>query len=111
MALSRQAAMKGIPMRSVLVSGLALLVRTGCGESVSPTVPVQGPSVPVLTFPPNGAMIEQNDPRGGCPFNPSVGFGLYVPYDWQDSTSVAGISHYEVLVLHRGSSLPAVDTA
>jgi hypothetical protein len=97
-------------MRNVLLFGFPLVMLSGCGGGGPPTAPIQGPSLPVLQFPPDGAMIVQNDARSGCAFNPFVGYGLFVPFDWQDSTAHAGISHYEVFVQRRGSQRPAVDT-
>jgi len=56
--------------------------------------PLDFVSVPELISPINNAIIEQNNPDTGCPFDPDRGFGYKIFYDWTDSTSPNGIEIY-----------------
>lgn len=56
--------------------------------------PLDFVSVPELISPINNAIIEQNNPDTGCPFDPDRGFGYKIFYDWTDSTSPNGVETY-----------------
>jgi len=58
--------------------------------------PLDFVSVPELISPINNAIIEQNNPDTGCPFDPDRGFGYRIFYDWTDSTSPNGIKSYVI---------------
>jgi len=64
--------------------------------------PIPPPELPPLDFvsipkpisPMNNAIIVQNDPSTGCPFDPVRGYGYKISFDWSDSTSPNGIEKY-----------------
>jgi hypothetical protein len=55
-------------------------------------------STPILISPDNNAIIIQNDPDIGCPYDPDSGYGYRIFFDWTDSDSLFGIKQYSIFV-------------
>jgi hypothetical protein len=108
-----------VKVEDVLFPGASVTVQATLGPSGGCTIPIDnegevldiieisGPpvsppelpptdlvSAPELISPINNAIIEQNNPDTGCPFDPDRGYGYRIFYDWTDSTSPNGIKEY-----------------
>ena len=85
-----------------------------CGGSVTaptPTPTPAPPGPPVLLTPAANAVIPQNNPNSGCPFDVMSGAGIRIDFDWADVTAPGGLAGYEILVQRQQSELPLVNTA
>lgn len=69
--------------------------------------PTFQPDGPVLQFPINNEIIEQNNANIECDYNPTRGYGFAIEFEWSelDAHSVS----YRLIVEHTGSTHPAVD--
>lgn len=113
--------MKTKPLSITVALTVTLSVVLGCDSDGSGTTGVpsaDGPSAPIipsqptLLMPINGALIPQNDPTTGCPFDPAGGHGHRIVFDWTDAQARNGIAGYE-LVCARSSvenPLPIIET-
>ena len=62
-----------------------------------------------LLKPEHTETIPQNNPATGCAYDPQVGYGLRVDFDWSDAESPAGIEGYNFYVIGRRASKPIID--
>jgi hypothetical protein len=62
-----------------------------------------------LLKPEHTEIIPQNNPATGCAYDPQVGYGLRVDFDWSDAESPAGIEGYNFYVIGRRASKPIID--
>jgi len=56
------------------------------------------------------AVIPQNDPTSGCAFNPRLGYGNRIPFDWTDVSADAGVAGYDIVVQGATAIIPIVNT-
>ena len=73
-----------------------------------PPAPSPQPDGPVLYYPINDQVIEQNNPNIGCEFHPQSGYGLAIDFDWSDIE--AHSVRYHLIVKHTGAAFPVIDT-
>lgn len=66
-------------------------------------------TTPNLLTPINNAIVQQNNPDIGCPFNPTFGFGLSIFFDWTDASSPNGINGYHLFVKQVDAIFPTID--
>ena len=90
------------------------LAAASCGRDPASTPvasnQVAPPGQPVLLAPAMDAVIPQNDPASGCPFNASRGSGSRLSFDWTDVTAEGGLAEYQIVVHGpRSPNLPIVD--
>jgi hypothetical protein len=70
-----------------------------------PSTPATTPVVPTLVSPVNGGYVQQNDPETGCRYDPVLGHGFMVTFEW---TGVRDFDTYEVQLKHMYASVPLI---
>ena len=79
------------------------------GTPCNAAPPPANVTTPILLTPINDAIIQQDNPNIGCPFDPTFGFGYRIFFDWTDASSPNGINGYYLFVKKMTATIPIVD--
>jgi hypothetical protein len=91
---------------ALLVIGSVIGMGTALATS-SPAANTRTAKVRLLS-PPDGAVIQQNNPASGCPYSPTRGYGLRIDFVWKTTKGKHFVVAYHV-VASLGASIPIVD--
>jgi hypothetical protein len=97
-------------MKFVWILALAI-----CAAAAPPAMATDNPAAApaphvkiTLLSPPDGAVIQQNNPASGCAFSPTRGYGLRIDFAWREGGHRHEVLAYR-LVAALGASIPIVD--